>query len=268
MHLPIFLSAFGLLINTINIPFDRGANAIGSNRAPKIIGDDLDFLNIVYNYTVDTDQSHVSNILGDGYIYVWNTLNRDILPLVIGGDHTVAVSSISASNDYCLMNKQNLGVLWLDAHADFNTIETSPSGNIHGVPVSILCGHTLPSLSFGNYLHCDQFAYYGLRDIDALEFERFQDNNMKILDTSIEISEWIEKYDKIYISLDLDVIDPSEFNCTNTPVPNGITVEKLHSVLEILKNSGKILGMDVVEYNPDKGEDTSIITDLIKSALC
>ena len=83
MHLPIFLSAFGLLINTINIPFDRGANAIGSNRAPKIIGDDLDFLNIVYNYTVDTDQSHVSNILGDGYIYVWNTLNRDILPLVL-----------------------------------------------------------------------------------------------------------------------------------------------------------------------------------------
>ena len=86
MHLPIFLSAFGLLINTINIPFDRGANAIGSNRT-KIIGDDLDFLNIVYNYTVDTDQSLVS-ILGDGYIYVWNTLNRDISSSS-GGDHTV-----------------------------------------------------------------------------------------------------------------------------------------------------------------------------------
>ena len=112
MHVPIFLSAFGLLINTINIPFDRGANDVGSSRAPKTIGKDLDFLNIVYNYTVDTEQAHVSNILGDGYIYVWNTLNRDILPLVIGGDHTVAVSSISASNDYCSMNKQNMGVLW------------------------------------------------------------------------------------------------------------------------------------------------------------
>ena len=267
MNFFIFVNAVGLLINTINIPFDNGANIFGSNRAPYIINKNLDFLNIINNYTVSTKNNHVNNILGYGYFHVWNTLDCNILPLVIGGDHTISVASISAANDYCILQKQNMGVLWIDAHADFNTIQTTTTGNLHSLPVSILCGHTLPSLSFGENLCCDQFAFYGLCDMDTLEFERFQDYNMKILETDIEICEWIKKYDKIYISLDLDAIDPTEFNYTNTPIPNGLSIKKICNTLEIIKNSNKILGIDIVEFNPNKGEDTTVITEIISSAL-
>ena len=72
------------------------------------------------------------------------------------------------------MNDDILGVIWCDAHADFNTVETSPSGNLHGMPVSVLCGHTLPSLKFGKSIDTGRFAYYGLRDLDSKEFLRFQ----------------------------------------------------------------------------------------------
>ena len=263
-----FLNILALLVNTINIPFDRGANMKGSSRAPEIINKHLDFLNIKDNYNVETDTNHISKIITDGYIHVWNTLQYNIFPLVIGGDHTISVASISASNDYCMLNNKNLGVLWLDAHADFNTIETSPSGNLHGVPVSILCGHTLPVISFGTKMDCKQFAYYGLRDLDTLELKRFQKYEMKVFDDDNEICEWIKNYDKIYVSLDLDVLDPNEFNLTNTPVSNGLSIKKVHKALEIIKLSNKLLGMDIVEYNPDKGENTTIINDIIKNALC
>ena len=116
-------------------------------------------------------------------------------------------------------------------------------------------------------MDCCQFAYYGLRDLDTLEFQRFQKYNMKIMDNNNEICDWIKNYDKIYISLDLDVLDPIEFNFTNTPIPNGISLEKLHSVLEIIKGSNKLLGIDIVEYNPDKGEDTTVINDIIKLVI-
>lgn len=267
MHFSIFLHVIGLLVNTINVPFDRGANLQGSKRAPEVINKHLNFLNINQNFTVVSKNNHIANILADTYINVWNTLNCNIFPLVIGGDHTISAGSVSASNDYCISNKEKLGVLWLDAHADFNTIETSPSGNLHGVPVSILCGHTLPFISFGNNMDCCQFAYYGLRDLDSLEFERFQKYNMKIVDNNDEICDWVKNFDKIYISLDLDVLDPIEFNFTNTPIPNGITLEKLYSALEIIKGSNKLLGIDIVEYNPDKGEDTTVINDIIKLVI-
>lgn len=270
MHFFILYLSLGLNINLINFPFDRGSNMQGSNRAPAVINRDLKFLNIVNivnNYTIDCRLNHLRTVFGQGYFKVRETINMDLFPFIIGGDHTISVSTISACNDYCISNKNKLGVLWCDAHADFNTIQTSPSGNLHGTPVSILCGHTLPVLSFGENLSPEQFAYFGLRDLDCLEFDRFQDYNMKSFDTETEIVEWIKNYDKIYVSLDLDVIDPDEFNSINTPVKNGISIKRLHNILEIVKNSGKLFGMDIVEYNPDKGEDTSVITNIIKHIL-
>ena len=143
-----------MCIRDSNIPFDRGANIPGSSRAPEVINKNLNFNNIVNNYTVDCDSKNIRSIFEEGYFRTWKTLNNNIFPLVIGGDHTISVASISAVNDYCVSQKCSLGVLWIDAHADFNTIETSPSGNLHGLPVSILCGHTLPILSFGYNMEC------------------------------------------------------------------------------------------------------------------
>ena len=140
----------GLLINVVKIPYDRGANIPGSKEAPTKLLNDLYFLNIKDKKSVKADLGHTRNILSDGFVENWNILNRQEFSLTLGGDHTVALSSIFATNEYCLMNKQNLGVLWCSAHADFNTIYTSESKNIHGTVVSILCGHTLPMLSLGN----------------------------------------------------------------------------------------------------------------------
>ena len=90
------------------------------------------------------------------------------------------------NNVFCQENNKKLGIIWFDAHADFNTMETSPSGNLHDIPISVLCGHTLPFLTFGEPLDTNQFAYYGIRDIDTLEFQRLQDYNMLILNRNFE----------------------------------------------------------------------------------
>lgn len=259
--------SIGLLVNTINFPFDRGANIRGSDRAPDLINRDLDFLNIVDNYTITSERNHLRTVLGDGYFKVWNTLDRGIFPLIIGGDHTISACTISSSNDYYIMKKQRMGILWCSAFADFNTIQTSQSGFLHGVTVSILCRHTLPMLSFGNALEPEQFGFYGLRDFDSLEFKRFTDYNMCMLESINNLEGWLDTFDKIYLSLSLDVLNPDEFNYVNTPIPNGVTCIELKDVLQSLKKSEKLIAMDIVEFNPNKGENITIISDLIRTAL-
>ena len=259
--------SIGLLVNTINFPFDRGANIPGSYRAPELINRDLDFLNIVDNYTITSHRNHLRTVLGDGYFHVWNTLDRGIFPLIIGGDHTISASTISTCNDYTIMKKQRMGVLWCSAFADFNTIETSQTGFLHGVTVSILCRHTLPMLSFGEELQPHQFGFYGLRDLDSCEFKRFTDYNMCILESINNLEGWLESFDKIYLSLSLDVLNPDEFSYVNTPIPNGLSSVELKEVLHSIRKSEKLIAMDIVEFNPNKGENTTIISDLIKTVL-
>ena len=107
----------GLLVNTIKIPFDNGANIKGSSKAPEKIFEKLHFLNIENDYTINANQ-HMISVFGDGFLKSWNSLNSNKFPIIIGGDHTVAISSIYASNEFTRMNSQKLGVLWCDAHAD------------------------------------------------------------------------------------------------------------------------------------------------------
>jgi arginase len=160
-----------------------------------------------------------------------------------------------------------LGILWFDAHADFNTIDTSPSGNLHGVPIAVLCGHTLSELTFGKLLYTDQFAYYGLRDIDSLEFNRIQNYNMLIINSFLEIQNWIEYFDKIHISFDMDCLDPSIFSFVNTPVKNGLLLEDIFPVLQEIKKNNKLLSVDLVEYNPDKGINNLLIIKILEKML-
>ena len=268
MYHTFFYSIIGLLVNTINYPFDRGANMRGSHRAPAVINSNLNFLNIYKNYTITDKRIHLRCILGDGYFNTWDTFNSNYFPLIIGGDHTISIPSIFACNEYCILNRERLGVSWLSAFADFNTIQSSTTGNLHGVPVSVLCGHTLPILGFGKPLQPEQFGFYGIRDMESLECTQFMDYNMCILETNNNIKEWCDTFDKIYISLSLDVLDPEEFNQVNTPVPNGKSVNEIKNILKSIKNTGKLYAMEVVEYNPNKGENTTIINELIKSALC
>jgi len=257
------------LVNIINMPYDNGANMKGSNQAYKVLKKDLDFMKIEKTYDVDTERGHLRSILGRGFMGVWNSLNNDKIPLLIGGDHTCAIGSIFASNEYCLMNNEKLGILWCDAHADCNTIETSLSGNLHGVPISVLCGHTLRLLAFGKYLTTDQFCYYGLRSIDPYEENYLKEHSMKVLDyktgCSNDLKQWIAKFDKIHLSFDMDCFDKNDFESVNTPVENGPSYKNIMNTLKIVKESNKLMSMDIVEYNPTKGENNGPIVDVLKT---
>lgn len=270
-----YVLCYSMLINVVNMPFDKGANQVGSSKAYEELKDDLNDMKISKTINIkNCDNNHYRNILGDGFLACWNILNSNNFPLLIGGDHSCAISSIFASNEYCTMNKEKLGVLWFDAHTDFNTMQTSPSGNIHGVPVSILCGHTLPLLTFGQYLDPNQFLYYGIRDIDSLEFLRFQEYNMNFIDYNslidfqlYELQKWIQNYDKIHLSFDMDCFDANDFACVNTPVPNGPTKKNIMTLINVIKESNKLVSMDLVEYNPTINKNNTLIIELLKTVL-
>ena len=270
----IYALCYGYFVNIVNMPFDGGANIRGSNKAFEVIKNDLDFIKNEKTYNLDVKKGDHREIFSKGFMACWNSLNKNNLPLLIGGDHSCAISSIYASNEHALMNNERLGVLWCDAHADFNTIETSPSGNIHGVPVSVLCGHSLPLLSYGKYLSCDQFMYYGIRDLDTMEFQRFQNYNMKFIDYNalvehqlLELQYWMSQYDKIHLSFDMDCFDPFDFNGVNTPVETGPKKEDILSIVNAVKESNKLKSMDLVEYNPKFGNNTQVIIELLKTVF-
>lgn len=259
-----------LNINIISLPYDLGANKVGSRNAFNVLKEDLiDSNKIKLNKIIELEANsrHLRIELGNAYIESWKSLDTKKIPLLIGGDHTCAIPNIFASNGYCIANKEKLGVLWIDAHADFNTIQTSPTKNLHGVPVSVLCGHTLPMLSFGEHLDPSQFLYYGLRDFDSLEFDRIQEHNMKILDNELELKEWCKNYDKIHISFDMDSLDPSVFSSVNTPVKNGLTLENISYLFNHVKNTKKLQSMDIVEYNPELGNQNEVILKILEDLL-
>jgi len=255
------------LIDIINFPFDRGANIKGSSKAFDNIKFKLTNLNIDNIYNIKSDKKHLRIVMGDAFMQHQNILGSKKLPLLIGGDHTCVISSIYSSNNYCILNGKRLGILWFDAHADFNTMETSLTGNLHGTPVAVLCGHTLSILNFGFNLSPNQFAYYGIRDIDGLEFIRFTDYNMNILDNENMLIEWCKNFDYIHLSFDMDCIDSSEMKCVNTPVTNGPKLNEIIRMLKVVKSSNKLMSMDLVEYNPELGDNSSIVINILETVL-
>ena len=131
------------------------------------------------------------------------------------------------------------------------------------MPVAILCGHTLQAISNGPFLSPSQFGFYGTRDIDCLELLRFQQYNMNLLEEQ-DIDDWLLLFDKVHVSFDLDCIDPCIFNSVNTPVENGKSKIQMKHVFKKIKNSKKLQSLDIVEYNPDKGDEKDVVEELIK----
>ncbi len=183
-------------------------------------------------------------------------------PLVIGGDHSLSIGSVrGAARD------RKLGVIWLDAHADFNTAETTPSGNIHGMSLAILCGLGDKSLvqlwdEPVPVIDPKNIAIIGARDLDEGEKRNLRDAGAMVMGM-----EQIDRYgmvaclekaiervsrdvDGIYLSLDLDSLDPEHAPGVGTPVPAGLTQREAHLACEMIGETGKLLGMDIVEVNP------------------
>jgi arginase len=204
-------------------------------------------------------------------------------PLVLGGDHSIALGSIRGAAKY-----KKLGVIWVDAHADFNTPETTPSGNIHGMPLAALCGLGDPRLVhlWGNetapVLDSRQVAVIGARDLDTGEKKNLRGTGVMVMDLEQidrlgmfrvmekALAQVSQAVDGIYLSFDVDSLDPHHAPGGGTPVRGGLTYREAHLACEMVAETGKLVGVDMVEVNPIldvQNQTAALAVDLAVSAL-
>lgn len=190
------------------------------------------------------------------------------VPLVLGGDHAQAIGTISGlARAY---RRQRVGVLWIDAHTDMNTPDTTVSGNIHGMPLATLFGHGPASLvglaGDGPALNPEDVAIIGVRSVDARESEIVEQTGVRVY-TMSEIDkrgaatcmqEALERVTRhtvgVHLSFDLDGVDPREAPGVGTAVPGGLTIRESHLICEMVADSRKLIGMEMVELNPTLDE--------------
>lgn len=255
------------LVRLLSVPFDGGANMRGAASAPALIHDALKTSGFAAEHHL-INHTQALPMLRDTYYEAYRALDAGRTVCTLGGDHAVAIGSVAAASDVSRSLREKLGVVWIDAHADFNTPETSPTQNVHGMVVAVLCGHCLHPLQFGNGLECHQVAYFGLRDVDALEFGRLQEHSMAVLGNVDELEDWIERFDVLHVSFDMDVCDPSIAPGVSTPVADGLRY--LEPLLSVLRDSGKVRSMDCVETNPSQdvgGLTVTLAADIIQHLL-
>jgi arginase len=209
-----------------------------------------------------------------------NAIEADCLPIFLGGDHSIAVGTVGGVSD-----DGGTGVLWVDAHGDFNTPATSPSGNLHGMPLAALLGLGAPELvnlgRRGAKLAPDAVLLIGTRDLDSEERKLLRESKvgvytMREIDergmatVAQEALERLNHLDRIHVSLDMDSLDPAEAPGVGTPVPGGLTYREAHLLMEIIADCGCIGSVDVVEINPildNRNHTARIAVELVASLL-
>jgi arginase len=198
---------------------------------------------------------------------VMTTLEEGITPLVLGGDHSLAAGSISGIAEFHRRRGQKIGVIWIDAHSDLNTPETSPSGNVHGMPLAALLGLGPEPLShlfgYAPKIAPENTVLIGVRDVDAAERENIRRAGLVEVYTMRDIDERgmrsvMEEALRAagrgtagyHVSLDVDWIDPEDAPGVGTPVRGGATYREAHLAMEILADHGRLLSFEIVEVNP------------------
>jgi arginase len=213
-------------------------------------------------------------------------LEKGGIPLVLGGDHSLAAGSVAATADFVRRDDTPLGLIWVDAHGDMNTPATSSSGNVHGMPLAALLGSEPAELSriggFSPKVLPERTVLIGIRNLDDREKERIREVGvrvftMKDIDRS-GIAEVVEEAiaiagtgaGGIHVSFDLDVCDPSIAPGVGTPVKGGLNYREAHMLMEMVADSGLLRALDLVEVNPilDDRNMTAILgAELASSAL-
>jgi len=216
---------------------------------------------------------------------VSDALKRNRLPLVLGGDHSVAIGSISAVLSFWKENWISPGLLWFDAHADLNTHQTSPSGNIHGMPLAAAMGRghsRLCELFQGQFLDPKRTVLFGVRSVDPEESTIVREMGIKVY-TMKDIDEHgavncireaiqicSPRGEPVHISFDIDGVDERMVPGTGTPVAGGLTLREAHLVLELFCETNTIRSIDMVEVNPlldVQNQTAKTALALIESAL-
>ncbi|KAJ3188055.1 Arginase, catabolizes arginine to ornithine and urea [Irineochytrium annulatum] len=211
--------------------------------------------------------TYVSKVTESVYHSVKTICEKRHLALTLGGDHSIAIGTVSGS----AAAYENLGVVWVDAHADINTPETTSSGNLHGCPVSFLIGLAGKVPGFEWHEPClpkNRIVYIGLRDLDPPEKKLLRDHGIRAFSMS-EVDRWgigrvmemaleyIGDNCPIHLSFDVDALDPTVAPATGTPVRGGLTFREGHYICEAMHQTGQLVAVDIMEVNPMLGDEAA-----------
>ena len=290
-------------ISLIGAPTDIGAGARGASMGPealRVAG--IQTVLEGHGLTVH-DRGNVAGPANpwlppsDGYrhlaeVVAWNRavheavygeLQRAHLPILLGGDHCLGIGSISAVARHCRDAGKKLRVLWLDAHADFNTSTLTPSGNVHGMPVACLCGHgprelieiggTVPAIS------PKVIRQIGIRSVDAGEKRFVHEMGLEVFDMryidemgmrhTMELAlATLDDNTHLHVSFDVDFLDPAIAPGVGTTIPGGPTYREAQLCMEMIADTGRLASLDVMELNPAldvRNQTAELAVDLIES---
>lgn len=213
-------------------------------------------------------------------------LDNNNFPLILGGDHSMAIGTIAGIANHCKKNNKRLGVIWIDAHADMNTPETTPSGNIHGMPLAIALGlgdERLTNLfSFSPKVDPKNVVIIGARSIDLFERNNIQDLNVQVYTmTDVDkigihriISRVLKQFksnvDHIHVSFDVDSVEPTVVPGVGTPVPGGLSYREAHLLMETIADCGCMSSLEITEVNPildNKNSTAEFTVELVASSM-
>ncbi|GAB4373835.1 MAG: arginase [Bryobacter sp.] len=217
---------------------------------------------------------------------VEKVMSQGHFPLVLGGDHSVAAGTLAGVAKHFRKQKEKIGVIWIDAHADMNTPDTTPSGNVHGMPLAASLGlgpHELTHLAgFSPKVNPRNVVLIGVRDVDEAESENIRQSGVKVF-TMREVDEMgmrsvmehaigtaTDGTDGFHLSFDMDGVDPDEAPGVGTPVRGGLTYREAHLAMELINDSGSLASLEIVEVNPvlDTANRTALLAvELAASAL-
>ena len=288
------------MIDIIGVQLDLGASKKGVNMGPAAVRfagltDMLDAEGISWQDEGDllagTGGKSLPNLRyyediielnGRVYRECRDALKRGMVPLVIGGDHSLAAGSVAATSTFY----KNIGVIWVDAHADFNDDKSTVSGNVHGMPLSAVCGLGPDCLvGYDREIHTvdpKKVVIIGGRDIEPQEWEKLKKHGVKVftaqdvkeLGAQRCIAEAIEiagsGTEGIHVSYDIDSMDPRIAPGVGTPVPEGLALSDGFTIASAVASCGKLLALDMVEVNPildERDKTARIACDLITVML-
>lgn len=290
-------------VSLIGVPCDVGASRVGARLGPQALRV-AGLIEALSNFGCTVHD--VGDLSGprnpcaepvDGYrhlpeVIAWNAAVHEAvagelaagrLPIMLGGDHSLAIGSISAVADHVRARGRKLRVVWVDAHADLNTSELTPSGNIHGMPVACLLGHGPDELvrigESSPVLTPDEVRQVGLRSVDPGEKRFLNELGIEVYDMR-----WIDEVGMreavrqaldgvdddthLHLSLDLDFVDPAVAPGVGTPVQGGPTYREAQLVMEMIADSGRLGSIDLVELNPAldvRNATAELAVDLVES---
>ena len=259
-------------INFISACSDLGVHVCGSEKGPTLLTNNFD----IENYIIEKEnikksldpedlrkiEKSINNFTKKVFNTTLNILEDNKTPLLIGGDHSCVIGSALASQKYY----DNIGIIWVDAHGDYNTFETTKSGNIHGLPLAAITGYKCEELTnfiTNNYINPKNCVVVGARSIDPWEIGNMIDAGVTIFTTEDVKNEGADKIMKkaidiatnnangVHVSLDLDVIDPNIAPGVSIPEDNGISDSDMYLIVdEMLKHKELVKSIDLVELNP------------------